>query len=76
MDKEGNHPAEYRRDEVEPYRGLARYILAIFQKYAICSILAYPFKPQPLKNVPNHDMVPLQAGVGATIGSFLVGIQV
>ena len=46
--------------EVEPYRGLARYILAIFQKYAICSILAYPFKPQLLKNVPNHDMVPLQ----------------
>ena len=32
--------------EVEPYRGLARYILAIFQKYAICSILAYPFKPK------------------------------
>ena len=29
--------------EVEPYRGLARCILAIFQKYAICSFLAYPF---------------------------------
>ena len=26
----------------------------------ICSILAYPFKPHPLKNVQNHDMVPLQ----------------
>ena len=39
-------------------------ILAIFQKYAICSILAYPFKPQPLKNVPNHDMVPLHAFSG------------
>ena len=22
--------------------------------------MAYPFKPQPLKNVPNHDMVTLQ----------------
>ena len=46
---------------MEPYRGFARCILAIFQKYAICSILAYPFKPHPLKNVQNHDMVPLQS---------------
>ena len=27
---------------------------------SICSILAYPFKPNPLKNVPNGAMVPLQ----------------
>ena len=27
---------------MEPYRGFARCILAIFQKYAICSILAIP----------------------------------
>lgn len=36
-------------------------VLTIFQKYAIFTqFLAYPFKPHPLKNVPNHDMVPLQ----------------
>ena len=28
--------------EVEPYRDLARCVLAIFQKYFICSILADP----------------------------------
>ena len=47
------------RREVEPYRGFTRCILAIFQKYAICSILANPFKPHPLKNAPNHNMIPL-----------------
>jgi hypothetical protein len=44
----GGHPGccgrgVYRsRSEVEPYRGFARCIFVIFQKYAICSILATP----------------------------------
>ena len=44
-------------NEVAPYGKL--YFGNFPEMCHICSILAYPFKPRPLKNVPMHDMVPL-----------------
>ena len=41
-------------------------------KYAVCSILAYPFKPHPLKNVQNHDMVPLQLEIPALMRAIIL----
>ena len=42
----------------------------------ICSILAYPFKPRPLKNVPIHDMVTLQVkNVGFSAQLFIKGLE-